>query len=196
MPNEASFLYDFNSPYAYLAAMRVDDVLPVRPSWRPIAFAFVLRARRRRPWSFDDETRVPGVAECEARAERYGLPPMRWPPAWPVGSYSLLPLRAAVIAADHGLLREFSHAAYARHFVAGASLRELQDVLTVAEQVGLDPGIVRSQIESEEVKDRLKAATDDAIARGVQGVPTTVVGDQLFWGDDRLPDAAAALQAA
>ena len=54
------FLYEFNSPYAYLAAARVDEVLAVRPRWQPVAFAFMLRAHRREPWSFDESVRVHG----------------------------------------------------------------------------------------------------------------------------------------
>jgi 2-hydroxychromene-2-carboxylate isomerase len=51
-------------------------------------------------------------------------------------------------------------------------------------------------IETQSVKDGLKKATNEAIERGVVGVPTIAVGDQLFWGDDKLEDAAAALAAA
>ena len=79
-------LYDFNSPYAYLAAARVDEVLVVRPRWQPVAFASMLRAHRREPWSFDERVRVHGIAECEQRATLYGLPPMRWPTDWPAHS--------------------------------------------------------------------------------------------------------------
>lgn len=186
------FIYDFNSPYAYLAASRVDELLPVRPQWQPIAFAFVLRARNRSPWSFDPDTRRTGVAECERRAAAYGLPPMRWPDGWPVQSYSLLPLRAALVAAEQDRLREFSRAAFDRNFVTGRGLREPQDVVAVAESIGLDGAQVCQRAGSPEIKQRLQDATDAAITAGIQGVPTTVVGEHLFWGDDRLPEAAAA----
>lgn len=189
------FLYDFNSPYSYLAASRVDELLSVRPEWQPIAFAFVLRARNRSPWSFDPDTRRTGVAECERRADAYGLPPMRWPEGWPIESYSLLPLRAALVAAEQDRLREFSHAAFARNFVTGEGLRDPADVAAVAEAVGLDGGEVGQRAASPEIKQRLQDATDAAIAAGVQGVPTTVVGAELFWGDDQLPKAAAAASA-
>jgi 2-hydroxychromene-2-carboxylate isomerase len=51
-------------------------------------------------------------------------------------------------------------------------------------------------IETQSVKDKLRAATDEALARGVEGIPTVAVGSELFWGDDRLEEAvkrAAAL---
>ena len=187
------FLFDFNSPYAYLASARIPRVLPVAPDWEPIAFAFVLRAQAREPWSFDPEQRAAGVAECERRASAYGLPPLRLPPGWPVESYSLLPLRAALAAAEQGCLREFSQAAFARNFVTGQGLRRPEDVGSVARATGLDEGRLLARAGEPEVKQRLQEATEAAIALGVYGVPTVVVGDRLFWGDDRLPEAAAQL---
>ncbi len=187
------FLYDFNSPYAYLAASRVDAVLPVRLRWQPVAFAFMLRAQGRRPWSFDERTREAGIAECERRAALYGLPPITWPPGWPVQSYGLISLRAAIVAADHGLLREFSRAAFARNFVSGLGVRLLEDVLAVADEVGLDPGAVAGRVGAGAVKDRLTSATGAAIARGVLGVPAVLIAGRSFWGDDQLEAAAAAL---
>jgi 2-hydroxychromene-2-carboxylate isomerase len=188
------FLYDFNSPYAYLAATRVDDVLPVEPRWQPIAFAFVLRARRRNPWSFAERERRIGVAECERRAELYGLPAMRWPPGWPIESYGLTCLRAALVAENEGLLREFSRAAFARSFVHGLGLRELEDVLAVADEVGLEQETVAHGVTATDIKNRLTEATEAAIAAGVAGVPTVLASGQSFWGDDHLEAAAAAMR--
>jgi 2-hydroxychromene-2-carboxylate isomerase len=188
------FSYDFNSPYAYLAAARVDTVLPVAPRWEPIAFAFVLRAHDRTPWSMRSEaSRAAGLREIERRAGRYGLPPLRLPPGWPRDSYSLLPLRAAWVAEEHGRLREFSAAAFARNFAAGAGLRTLEDVLAAGRDAGLGEDDLREGVERPAVKQRLTAVTEAAIARGVAGVPTVTVGAELFWGDDRLEAAAAAL---
>lgn len=189
------FLYDFNSPYAYLAAQRVDKVLPVKPRWQPIAFAFMLRAHDRRPWSLDERERRIGIAECERRTEVYGLPQMCWPPGWPVKSYGLTSLRAAVVAERHGLLREFSQAAFARNFVHGLGLRGLGDVLAVADEVGLDANWVTAGVAGEDVKNRLIEATEAAIAAGVVGVPTVLASGQSFWGDDQLEAAAGVISA-
>ena len=186
------FYYDFNSPYAYLASERVDEVLPVALTWRPIAFAFLLRATQRVPWSLGPG-RDDGVRECEERARLRGLPQIRWPPEWPVGSYSLLPLRAALVAEEQGRLREFSHAAFRRVFVLGETLKDVPVVIDTAREAGLDPDAVRAGVEDDAIKGRLRAQTDAAIARGVPGVPTLAVRDELFWGDDRLEEAAAVL---
>jgi 2-hydroxychromene-2-carboxylate isomerase len=187
------FLYDFNSPYAYLAATRVDEVLPFKPRWQPVAFAFMLGAHNRRPWSFDEPQRSLGIAECERRARLYGLAPMRWPPGWPIESYGLMSLRAAVVAGNHGRLREFSRAAFARNFVHGLGLRTIEDILAVAGEVGLDLSTVEQGIGDGAIKNQLVEATDMAIAAGVVGVPTVLASGQSFWGDDQLDSAGAAI---
>lgn len=185
---EPLFHYDFNSPYSYLAAARVDEVLGTGVRWQPIAFAFLLRAQGRQPWSFHDPGRSEGIAECERRARARGLAPMTWPAGWPRESYAILPLRVALVADDHGLIREYSRAAFARNFADGTGL--LGDApLEVAEEVGLDRAAVEAGLPS--AKERLTAATDAAIAAGVVGVPTVLVDGEAFWGDDRLEDASA-----
>jgi 2-hydroxychromene-2-carboxylate isomerase len=191
---EPTFYFDFNSPYAYLAAHRVDRMLAAPVRWQPIAFAFVIRALDRTPWSFTD-ARPAGMRECEERAARYGLPELRWPPGWPAESYALAPLRAALIAEEHGRLREFSLAAFAENFVHGTGVREDGALERAAEIAGVDPASIRDGIERPEIKQRLREATDGALAAGVQGVPTVLVDGETFWGDDRLEAAAARLAA-
>jgi 2-hydroxychromene-2-carboxylate isomerase len=66
-------------------------------------------------------------------------------------------------------------------------------VLIAAAACELHPRAVLKAVETQSVKDRLRAATEDAYERGVRGVPTVAVGSELFWGDDRLEEAAAAL---
>jgi 2-hydroxychromene-2-carboxylate isomerase len=68
-------------------------------------------------------------------------------------------------------------------------------VVEGAQRCGLDGAELREALRGEPLKLELRAATDAAIARGVTGVPTIAVGEQLFWGDDRLEDAARALAA-
>lgn len=184
--------YDFNSPYAYLAFARAEAVLGPDVELQPVAFAFMLRAHDRSPWSLtDDGTRGSGMRDCEERAARYGLPPLCWPPGWPAGSYSLAPLRAALVAREHGALRAFSRAAFGRHFADGLPLTGPRDLDAVAAAAGLDGATLRAGVEDPSIKRALADATQEALDLGAVGVPTTVVGNILFWGDDRLEQAAA-----
>lgn len=186
------FYFDYSSPYAYLAAERVNSTLPVVPRWQPIAFAFVLRATGRTPWSLD-ERREEGVAEVERRARDRGLPELRWPPGWPVASYSLPALRAGIYAQASGRVVAYSLAAFRQAFAGGRSLSDVDNVLLAAAACELHPRAVLKGIESRSVKEGLREATEAAIVRGVTGIPTIAVGDQLFWGDDQLEAAAEAL---
>ena len=183
------FYYDTNSPYAYLAANRIGALVP-EAVWRPLPLGIVFRRIGKVPWSLS-EGREAGMAECERRAAERGLPPLRWAEGWPAGTWSLDPLRAAVVAEEHDRDRPFALECYRLMFAEGRSLAELDNVLEAARSAGLDPGEVRERIGQQDVKDRLRAYTEEAIERGVTGVPTVAVGDELFWGDDRLDEAAA-----
>jgi 2-hydroxychromene-2-carboxylate isomerase len=104
-------------------------------------------------------------------------------------------LRVALLASDQDQLRAVTHELYRTAFVDGHHLADVETVLDAAERAGMDRPATASALQSQEVKDRLREETDRALARGVTGVPTVAVGEQLFWGDDRLDDAAAALAA-
>jgi 2-hydroxychromene-2-carboxylate isomerase len=189
------FYYDVSSPYAYLAAARVDDVLPVRAEWRPIAFGVIVRRNGKIPWSFQAD-RDKHFAAIAGRAANRGLPEVHYPEGWPVETYSLAPLRAALLAEDQDCLRALSYELFRTMFVEGRHLADEEAVLDAAECAGMDRDRVRSGIASPEIRQRLRDQTEEAAARGVTGVPTVLVGQQLFWGDDRLEDAAAAVAAA
>ncbi len=191
------FYYDFSSPYSYLAAERISGVFAEagaeQPEWQPIAFGFVLKRSGRRPWSMQPEGPDPGhLAEIARRAAERDLPPVLYPEGWPSESYSLIPLRATVYAKHSGRAVSFSLAAFRQAFAAGRRLDDADNVLVAAAACELHPKAVLKGLETGSVKERLKLATEDAMARGVEGVPTVAVGDRLFWGDDRLEEAGGA----
>ena len=190
MPAPPVFYFDYSSPHAYLAAMRIGAVLP-QARWRPIAFGALIRQIGKVPWSLRPG-REAGMREIEERAAARGLPPVRWPDGWPDRSYSLLPLRAGLVAETHGRLREYSAEVYRLMFVEGRTLTEPAPVLEAAAAAGLNRDAVAVRLEHPEIKARLRAYTDEAVARGVTGIPTVAVGGALFWGDDLLEAAARA----
>jgi 2-hydroxychromene-2-carboxylate isomerase len=186
------FYYDLASPYAWLAAERIHEVMPVTPVWQPILLGGIWQQTGGGSWSLTD-ARDDGVAEIERRAREYGLMDVRWPEQWPANS--LLAMRAATFAQQAGRAVAFSLAAFRQAFCAGRDLSELDNVLIAAAACELHPKAVTKGVESRSVKDRLRAATEEAAARGVTGVPTVAVGEELFWGDDQLEAAAAAAAA-
>ena len=195
-----TFFFDFSSPYAYLAAERVNAVFAAAgaeiPEWQPISFGFVLQASGRVPWSLR-AGREEGMREVEERAAERGLPPVRWPAFWRDAEslrrgYSLVPIRAATFAKQSGRAVAFSLAAFRQAFAAGRDLGKLDTTLLAAAACELHPRAVTKGIETRAVREGLREATERAIAMGIEGVPTVAVGGELYWGDDRLEDAAAA----
>ena len=189
------FYYDFNSPYSYLAAERISGLFAEsgaeQPEWQPISFGHVLKQSGRRPWSFNVDKGA-DLAEIQRRASERGLPEVVYPDGWPIGNYSLNPVRAAIYAKESGRVVSFSLAAFRQVFAAGRSLKEVENVLIAAAACELHPKAVLKGIETSSVKARLREATEEAIERGVEGIPTVAVGDELFWGDDRLEEAVRA----
>jgi 2-hydroxychromene-2-carboxylate isomerase len=189
---DAAFYFDLGSPYAYLAAERIHEVVPEQIRWQPVSLGGIFKLTGRSSWSLGDpERRQSGMAEVERRALAYGLPSVRWPEPWP-GNY-LTAMRAAIFADKRGAGREFALQAFRGAFQKGYDLSTPERVFEVARDAGLDPREVQDATSDPEIKLALREATEAAHALGVFGVPTVAVGAELFWGDDRLGDAAAVL---
>jgi 2-hydroxychromene-2-carboxylate isomerase len=196
-----TFYFDFSSPYAYLAAERISGVFAEagaeQPEWKPVSTAFIFGAAGKVPWSMQPDGPNPAdIEEIARRAADRGLPEVKYVDGWPEESYSLLPLRAAHYAKQTGRVVSFSLAAFRQQFAAGRSLAELDNVLIAAAASELHPNAVSKAVETRPVKEAVKQATDEAIALGAVGVPTIVVGEELFWGDDRVEEAAEAASVA
>jgi 2-hydroxychromene-2-carboxylate isomerase len=188
----ATFYFDLGSPFAYLAAERLRDVLGEPVLWQPISLGAIFKATGRSSWSLGDpERREAGMAEVQRRARSYGLAPLRWPDPWP--SNYLFAMRVATHAFRVGRGRELALRAFRDAFVRGHDLGNPEHVLSASTEVGLDAADALAAAEDPAVKLALREATQAAQARGVFGVPTVAVGEELFWGEDRLQDAAAAL---
>jgi 2-hydroxychromene-2-carboxylate isomerase len=188
-----TFYFDLGSPYAYLTAERLSDVLEQPVEWQPVALGALFKLSGRSSWSLGDaRRRRDGMAEVERRAGSYGLPPMHWPQEWP--SNYLMAMRAATFAFAAGRGREFTRRAFRDAFQRGHDLGIPARVLDAAEEAGLDRGEVESATQEPHIKQALREATDAAYALGVIGVPTIAIDGVTFWGDDRLAHAAAHLQ--
>ena len=143
MPNLA-FYFDLGSPYAYLAAERLDAVLPGDVQWQPVLLGGLFRLTGRSSWALGDyRRRQAGMAEIERRARGYGLRPIVWPDPWPTDYLSAM--RAVTwafgLGLGHGqaLARQLSRDAFQR----GRELSIEAHVLAAVAAVGLDQGEAR-----------------------------------------------------
>jgi 2-hydroxychromene-2-carboxylate isomerase len=189
------FFFDLGSPYAYLAAERVNGLFAEQglepPEWQPVLLGGLFKRFGRGSWAETPE-RDAGIAEVERRARAYELPPLRWPDPFP--GNTLAAMRAAIYAKETGRTVAFALAAFRQAFAAGRDLSEPDNVLLAGAACELHPNAVLKAIETAGVKERLREATEAAGDLGVQGVPSLVVDGKVFWGDDRLEDAAREAQ--
>jgi 2-hydroxychromene-2-carboxylate isomerase len=189
----ATFYFDLGSPYAYLAAERISglftDAELEQPEWQPVLLGGLFQRFGRGSWG-NGPGREEGMAEVERRAAALGLAPIRWPDPWP--GDMLFAMRVATFAKQTGRAVSFALAAFRQQFAAGRDLSEHDNVLIAAASCELHPNAVSKAAGTRAVKDALREATDGAAERGVIGVPSLLVGDEVFWGEDRLEEAVAA----
>lgn len=187
----AELYYDLGSSYAYLAVARAERVLGEAPVLKPILLGAIFGMRGWPSWGEGDE-REANIAECERRAIAYGLPEFTWPDGWPVNTLGAM--RIATWATAQGKGDAFARTAFDRAFARKGDLSDSVVLHEVCRDAGLDPDEAAAATQDAAVKSALRDATDAAFARGVEGVPTIVVGDELFYGDDTLEQAAEAVR--
>ncbi len=188
-----AFYFDLASPYAYLSAERISRLFSEaeleQPEWQPILLGGLFKRFERTSWGVGPE-REAGMAEVERRAAAQGIQPLRWPDPWP--GNSLYAMRVATYAKSIGRTVSFALAAFRQAFAGGRDLSEPDNVAIAAAACEMHPNAVAKAAGSKLVKGKLREATDRAGDRGVFGAPTVRVGEELFWGDDRLEEAVAA----
>jgi 2-hydroxychromene-2-carboxylate isomerase len=191
--SRATFYFDLGSPYAYLSAERISGLFTEaeleQPVWQPILLGGLFKRFDRNSWA-NGPGRAEGFAEVERRAAAYGLPPITWPDPFP--GNTLTAMRVATFAKQTGRTVSFSLAGFRQAFAAGRDLSDPDNVMIAGAACELHPRALLKAVQTEIVKSGLREATDEAAALGVEGVPAVVVGEQVFWGDDRLEEAVEA----
>jgi 2-hydroxychromene-2-carboxylate isomerase len=187
-----AFWYEFASTYSYPAAMRVAkvaDAAGVAVAWKPFLLGPIFA---RQGWNDSPFNLYPVKGAymwrdleriCAAEKLALQLPPARFP------QNGLKAARLALAGEKDGWIAEFTRAVYCANF---AEQKDISDDTVLAEilgKLGVDADAAKAAANSPEIKERLRAQTDDAIARGVFGAPSFTVGSELFWGNDRLEQA-------
>jgi len=193
----ATFYFDLGSPYAYLSAERISRLFTEaevpQPEWQPILLGGLFARFDRGSWA-RTEAREEGMREIELRAQAMGIQPIRWPDPWP--GNTLHAMRVATYAKSIGRTVSFTLAAFRQAFAGGRDLTDPDNVAIAAAACELHPNAIAKAAASAAVKSRLREATERAGDLGVTGVPSVVVGGEVFWGDDRLEEAVAAARSA
>jgi 2-hydroxychromene-2-carboxylate isomerase len=186
MPAPVRFLFDFVSPYSYLAWTQIHRIAErhgreVEPV--PVVLGAILKARNAKGPAEVPHRRVYAARDLARLAHAHGVPLVP-PPVHPFNS--LLPLRLASLPAPAPKKRALVDALFASTWVTGEGITDRAVVARAAGAAGLGEEALAAA-ESDENKLRLRRQTDEALAAGVFGVPTMFAGGEMFFGNDSLP---------
>lgn len=194
MARPIEFWFEFASTYSYLSAMQIEaraQEAGVQLIWRPFLLGPVFAEQGLSGSPFQAYP-VKGaymwtdMARCAAAQ---GLA-FKKPSAFPRGS--LLATRIALAHADTDWIGQFVRRVYTANFAQDRDISDDAVIANLVSDIGQDPDAAIAAAQT--VKTELRAATDEAMARGIFGAPTFMVGDALYWGNDRLDMALAAAQ--
>ncbi len=187
-----TFWFEFASTYSYIAAerLRASGEVPPRTAWRTFLLGPIFQAMG---WDTSPFNIFPAKGaymwrDVERLAAREGLSFHR-PTQFPRNG--LLAARVASAHAAAGWLPAFVCGVYRAEFADDADIADPAVVRSVLLDVGAEADAVLAAAESERAKAALRASTEEAGARGIFGAPSFTVGDELFWGQDRIDDALA-----
>lgn len=190
MPKTLDVFYFPGSTYTYLTALRATglaDLYGVALRWRPFNVRAIMIEMDNVPFAKKPIKAKYMWRDIERRARRHGLPWNGQPP-YPVDP-ELKALRIATVASMDGYGQAFAEASYRSWFHGGKEPGVGRNTETVLESLGKDPERVVAQAMSKAVHEQVEAETETARALGIFGSPTFAVGQEIFWGDDRLEDA-------
>jgi len=193
MAGGVEFWFEFASTYSYPAAMRIEALTRpagVQVTWRPFLLGPIFAAQgwHDSPFNIYAAKGRYMWRDLARTCARLGLP-FRRPTDFP--RTGLLAARVATAAADAAWLPAFVRGIYHANFVDDRDIAQPAVVESVLAALGIDAATWLREAASEAVKQRLRTATDQAMERGIFGAPMLRVGDELFWGNDRLEEAIA-----
>ncbi len=190
---KAEFLFDFGSPNAYLSGRVLPEIearTGVSFDYVPVLLGGIFKATGNKSpmeayghvaakFAYDQ-------MEMQRFITRHGLAEFSFNPHFPVNTVMLM--RGAVFAKREGVLPAYFDAAGAAMWEKGAKMDDPDVFAATLSEAGLDGQAILAATQDQAIKDGLKETTEAAVARGVFGIPTFFVDDEMFFGKDKLRD--------
>ena len=197
MTKTVDFYFDFGSPAAYLAYTQLPKLARETGTevvMKPMLLGGVFQATGNRPpisvplkgtYLFQDLARY---------AQRYGVP-LNMNPHFPINTITLMRGDVGLALRNPAQLQTYRDAVFKAIWVDRQNLNDPATVGAMLDQAGLDAAALMALAADPQVKEQLKTLTQSAVDRGVFGAPTFFVGNDMFWGQDRLDFVRDALKA-
>ena len=196
MARTLEFYFDYGSPYSYLADTQVEAIAQRTGATlvrKPMLLGGVFKSTGNHSPAELPQKSSWTAFDLPLWARQYGVPFQR-NPFFPINTLALM--RGAAAAELDGSFARYHPAIFKAMWVDGRNLNDVKEIAAVLAAAGFDPQKFGNRIQDQDVKDRLKATTDEAVGRGVFGAPTSFVDGQMFFGNDRLPFVELALKGA
>jgi 2-hydroxychromene-2-carboxylate isomerase len=190
MADPITFYFDFSSPYGYLMSEKIDDLAARygrKVRWRPILLGIIFQSTGSAPLTLQAPPKAAYYKHDFARSARFLGIPFRFPSKFPLPTQQAARAYLWLHEQDCAQARAFAHATYRALFVDDRDISGPDTVLDIAAGLGVDRQALAAALGGPELKERLKAEVETAMAAGVFGSPTVVVDGEMFFGADRLP---------
>ncbi len=193
---QVEFFFDFGSPTSYLAYTQLPKIAKERSAtlvWRPVLLGGVFKATGNQSpvlvalkgvWMWND---------MERWARRYGVP-MNKNPHFIINTLTLMRIAVGLQMRQPDLFLRYVDVMFHAMWVEPCNLGDAAVVAATLQKAGFDPAALAALAADAEVKTRLIDLTDQAVKRGVFGAPTMFVGNDMFFGQDRLEFVREALR--
>lgn len=182
------FYFDYACPWAYMGSCRVEAYFAdrgVEIDFRPIHLATVKEPTAGQAPASGERKTGWYASDLQAWSELTGAN-VDLSPRHLITRPTRLALKAALVAKDAGRFREYHYPTYRARWAEARDISEREAVRGLLAGAGLDAEAAIARAQSPELEARLERDTQDAMGRGVFGVPTVFVGERMFWGNDRF----------
>ncbi len=185
------FWFDFASTYSYLGVMRIESLIrgsDIQVAWRPFLLGPVFRSFgwSTSPFLMQKEKGAYMWRDMQRQCVKHGLP-WRRPSEFP--RHSLLAARVALLGAEEPWLPRFAQQVMLANFADDQDIGSESTIRAILDRLALPAEALIRAAQADSHKAALREATEAAQRRGVFGAPTFFVGEEMFWGNDRLDEA-------
>jgi 2-hydroxychromene-2-carboxylate isomerase len=195
MAKQVEFYFDVGSPAAYLAWTQMPRIAAETGAEvvdKPFLLGGVFQATgNKSPMEVPAKGKYM-LGDLERHARRYGVQ-FAHNPHFPINTLTLMRGAIGLQMREPQRMRAYLDAVFRAIWVDGKNMNDPATVGSVLQDAGFDAQQLLALAADPEVKERLKAATQEAVSRGVFGAPTFFVGDHMYWGQDRLEFVKEAL---